>query len=180
VRTKNPQLLLKNKDVTQGASGIFQNSKSNIHFMIFSLRRINIYMVDLVSEVVQFMENFIELAQSNSSDKDLRPAVLTLCANLKNFGAQLEINCKGNLVLLHISPILDSLSYIFVFSDQLDRVFIHLRNAGRDDSLDKVSRLHLLEVVELRAGRWSAQEQVNNYYQSKFNELVVCLTYNVI
>jgi hypothetical protein len=137
-------------------------------------------MVDLVSEVVQFMENFIELAQSNSSDKDLRPAVLTLCANLKNFGAQLEINCKGNLVLLQISPILDSLSYIFVFSDQLDRVFIHLRNAGRDDSLDKVSRLHLLEVVELRAGRWSAQEQVNNYYQSKFNELVVCLTYNVI
>ncbi|XP_046637771.1 eukaryotic translation initiation factor 4E-binding protein Mextli-like isoform X2 [Daphnia pulicaria] len=128
VRTKNPQLLLKNKDVTQGASGIFQN----------------------ISEVVQFMENFIELAQSNSSDKDLRPAVLTLCANLKNFGAQLEINCK----------------------DQLDRVFIHLRNAGRDDSLDKVSRLHLLEVVELRAGRWSAQEQVNNYYQSKFNELV--------
>lgn len=180
VRTKNPQLLLKNKDVTQGASGIFQNSKSNIHFMIFSLRRINIYMVDLVSEVVQFMENFIELAQSNSSDKDLRPAVLTLCANLKNFGAQLEINCKGNLVLLQISPILNSLSYIFVFSDQLDRVFIHLRNAGRDDSLDKVSRLHLLEVVELRAGRWSAQEQVNNYYQSKFNELVVCLTYNVI
>lgn len=158
VRTKNPQLLLKNKDVTQGASGIFQN----------------------ISEVVQFMENFIELAQSNSSDKDLRSAVLTLCANLKNFGAQLEINFKGNLVLLHISPILDSLSYIFVFSDQLDRVFIHLRNAGRDDSLDKVSRLHLLEVVELRAGRWSAQEQVNNYYQSKFNELVVCLTYNVI
>jgi len=69
---------------------------------------------------------------------------------------------------------LNSLSYIFVFSDQLDRVFIHLRNAGRDDSLDKVSRLHLLEVVELRAGRWAAQEQVNNYYQSKFNELV-CL-----
>lgn len=45
------------------------------------------------------MENFIELAQSNSSDKDLRPAVLTLCANLKHFGAQLEMNCKGNIII---------------------------------------------------------------------------------
>ena len=125
------------------------------------------------------MENFIELAQSNSSDKDLRPAVLTRCANLKNFGAQLEISCKGQLThnfnFLDLSVLIDT----FFISDQLDRVFIHLRNAGRDDSLDKVSRLHLLEVVELRAGRWAAQEQVSSYYQSKLNELV-CFTDYVI
>lgn len=127
VRTKNPQVMLKNKDTIQGSSGIFQN----------------------IADVVLFMENFNELVQSNSPEKDLRSAVLTLCVNLKIFGAQLEMNCK----------------------DQLDRVFIHLRNTGRDDSLDKISRLHLLEVVELRASRWAAQEQVSNYYQSKLNEL---------
>lgn len=27
-------------------------------------------------------------------------------------------------------------------------------------------------MVELRASRWAAQEQVSNYYQSKLNELV--------
>ncbi|XP_032798195.2 eukaryotic translation initiation factor 4E-binding protein Mextli isoform X2 [Daphnia magna] len=132
VRTKNPQVMLKNKDTIQGSSGIFQN----------------------IADVVLFMENFNELVQSNSPEKDLRSAVLTLCVNLKIFGAQLEMNCK----------------------DQLDRVFIHLRNTGRDDSLDKISRLHLLEVVELRASRWAAQEQVSNYYQSKLNELATGIT----
>ncbi|XP_057377278.1 eukaryotic translation initiation factor 4E-binding protein Mextli-like isoform X2 [Daphnia carinata] len=132
VRTKNPQVMLKNKDNIQGSSGIFQN----------------------IADVVLFMENFNELVQSNSTEKDLRSAVLTLCVNLKHFGAQLEMNYK----------------------DQLDRVFIHLRNAGRDDSLDKISRLYLLEVVELRASRWAAQEQVSNYYQSKLNELATGIT----
>lgn len=56
--------------------------------------------------------------------------------------------------------------------DQLDQVFVHLRNAGRDESLDKISRLHLLEVIELRAGRWLSQDQVCSYYQSKLAELV--------
>ena len=39
------------------------------------------------------MEKFIELVQS--PDKDLHPAVMTLCRNLKIFGAQLESNFKG-------------------------------------------------------------------------------------
>ena len=145
VRTKNPQILLKNKDLTQGANGIFQNG-NNHSFCIFCFQHVNKNVARLVSEVVQFMENFIELAQTNSPDKDLRPAVLTLCANLKNFGAQLEINCKGKLIDLQFqSSFLFWVVYL-CFSDQLDRVFIHLRNAGRDDSLDKVSRLHRLEV----------------------------------
>lgn len=117
------------------------------------------------------MENFNELVQSNSPEKDLRSAVLTLCVNLKIFGAQLEMNCKGKIVHRVLGN-----DFFWkcssILPDQLDRVFIHLRNTGRDDSLDKISRLHLLEVVELRASRWAAQEQVSNYYQSKLNELV--------
>jgi hypothetical protein len=76
---------------------------TTICFCRFCFQHVDKNMARLVSEVVQFMENFIELAQTNSPDKDLRPAVLTLCANLKNFGAQLEIHCKGKLIDLKFS-----------------------------------------------------------------------------
>ncbi len=94
VRSKNPQLLLKNKETTAaGACGIFQNSNSITFHAVVSIVLINGLLI--VSDVVSFMEKFIELVQSTSPDKDLRPAVLTLCTNLKSFGAQLEISFKG-------------------------------------------------------------------------------------
>lgn len=55
---------------------------------------------------------------------------------------------------------------------QLDRVFVHLRNASQDEGLEKICRLHLLEVIELRAGRWVSPDQVANYYPAKLAELV--------
>lgn len=96
VRSKNPQLLLKNKETTTaGTCGIFQNSNSiTFHAGVSSI--ILIHGLFIVSDVVSFMEKFIELVQSTSPDKDLRPAVLTLCTNLKSFGAQLEISFKGS------------------------------------------------------------------------------------
>lgn len=94
LRTKNPQVVLKNKEAIQGSSGIFQNSE--LKCLILYYTESNLFFS--VTDVVLFMEHFNELAQSNSPEKDLRSAVLTLCANLKNFGAQLEMNCKGKAV----------------------------------------------------------------------------------
>jgi len=101
------------------------------------------YMMNNASEVISFVETFVD--QNNLSPA----AILTLCSNLKAFGSQLETTHK----------------------EQLDRAFVHLRNIGRDDKLDKVSRLHILEAIELRAGRWASHDHANSYYQAKLNEL---------
>jgi len=82
------------------------------------------YMMNNASEVISYIETFLD--QNNLSPA----AILTLCSNLKVFGSQLEASHK----------------------EQLDRAFVHLRNIGRNDKLDKVSRLHILETIELRAG----------------------------
>jgi len=100
-------------------------------------------MMNNASEVISFVETFVD--QNNLSPA----AILTLCSNLKAFGSQLETTHK----------------------EQLDRAFVHLRNIGRDDKLDKVSRLHILEAIELRAGRWASHDHANSYYQAKLNEL---------
>ncbi|XP_065299449.1 serine-rich adhesin for platelets-like [Dermacentor albipictus] len=59
------------------------------------------------------------------------------------------------------------------FKDQLDRHFVTLRNAARDDGLDSVGRLRLLEVVELRAMGWQSDKSDTGYYARKFDELGV-------
>lgn len=98
------------------------------------------------AEVLSYVETFVD------ENIPTPPTVLMLCSNLKAFGTQLEASNK----------------------EQLDQVFIHLRNVGRDEKLDKISRLHILEVIELRAGRWTVQEQTNAYYQSKLADLEEC------
>ncbi len=72
--------------------------------------------------------------------------------------------------------------YKLNFIDQLDQAFICLRNASQDDKLDKPSRLHLLEIVELRAGQWNSQDSDSvAYYQRKLSEVEVsCLVLNII
>jgi len=101
------------------------------------------YMMNNASEVISYIETFLD--QNNLSPA----AILTLCSNLKVFGSQLEASHK----------------------EQLDRAFVYLRNIGRNDKLDKVSRLHILETIELRAGRWTPHDHANSYYQTKLNEL---------
>jgi len=103
-----------------------------------------------VSEVVSFLEVFVDHVQNSVVDKEIKSAVLTLCSNLKAYGPQLET----------------------LYKDQLDHAFIHLRNASQDDKLDELCRLHLLEVVELRASRWLSRDpKDNSYYQQKLLEV---------
>ena len=62
---------------------------------------------------------------------------------------------------------------------QLDRFAAHrevfnrlltlMRNACKDPGLDKISRLLLLEVVELRAMDWVTSEDVQEYYKNKLD-----------
>ena len=50
----------------------------------------------------------------------------------------------------------------------MDRLFIHLREACKDEHLDLVSRSCLMELVEMRARSWASNEETVSYYQSKF------------
>ncbi|XP_055933975.1 eukaryotic translation initiation factor 4E-binding protein Mextli homolog isoform X2 [Argiope bruennichi] len=55
--------------------------------------------------------------------------------------------------------------------EAIDRYFCTLRNACRDERLDIVSRVKLLEVIELRAKNWKKNENLLNYFNMKITEL---------
>ena len=48
---------------------------------------------------------------------------------------------------------------------------VALRNACRDEELDLVSRVHLLEIIELRAMNWLPNENVSGYYKQKLSQI---------
>ena len=78
-----------------------------------------------------------------------------------------------------------------LYKDQLDKLGIALRNACRDDELDlvsdvmgcdvmgwevlnslfQVSRVHILEIIELRAMNWQPNENVTAFYKQKLSQL---------
>lgn len=55
--------------------------------------------------------------------------------------------------------------------EAIDRYFCTLRNACREERLDMVSRIKLLETIELRARGWKRNENINNYFNLKIMEL---------
>ncbi|XP_063702287.1 eukaryotic translation initiation factor 4E-binding protein Mextli [Culicoides brevitarsis] len=54
-----------------------------------------------------------------------------------------------------------------VAKDTLDRTFVVLRNASLDERLTIMTRLKLLELIELRAKHWQVSSDINSYYQFK-------------
>ena len=64
------------------------------------------------------------------------------------------------------------------FLDQLDRLFVTFRNGSRDEKLGYISRVHLLELVELRGSNWSGCDNMSDYYRHKIahtHNYEVCL-----
>lgn len=74
-----------------------------------------------------------------------------LLTNLRNHGNQLEALSK----------------------DTLDRSFVTFRNASQDERLNIMTRLHLLELIELRAKSWLNSDGVNSYYKHKATNVEV-------
>uniref|UniRef100_A0A1B0GJB7 K Homology domain-containing protein n=2 Tax=Lutzomyia longipalpis TaxID=7200 RepID=A0A1B0GJB7_LUTLO len=69
----------------------------------------------------------------------------TLLSNLRIYGPQLEALSK----------------------DVLDKAFVTFRNASQDGRLNIMTRLNLLELIELRAKSWQISDEVNTYYKHK-------------
>jgi len=102
-----------------------------------------------VEDVVVMMENVCSHLNARNYERQVIHGLLSLCSTLKRSGPQIE-----NL-----------------YKDQLDKLGIALRNACRDDELDLVSRVHILEIIELRAMNWQPNENVTAFYKQKLNQL---------
>lgn len=77
----------------------------------------------------------------------------SLTANLRLLGPQMEVVSK----------------------DILDRAFVIFRNASQDERLTILTRLNLLELIELRAKGWQTSEDINSYYKSKASHVEVSI-----
>merc|ERR1711962_699948 len=95
------------------------------------------------------MENVSKQLNARNYDRHTVRCLLSLCATLKKSGPQLE----------------------HLYKDQLDKLGIAQRNACKDDQLDLVSRVHLLEIIELRAMNWQANENVTAFNKSSSKSL---------
>ncbi|XP_073820786.1 eukaryotic translation initiation factor mextil isoform X6 [Musca autumnalis] len=95
----------------------------------------------LIEELMQLIENVAISLQSGINNTE---PMATLVQNLRIHGPQLETVSK----------------------DTLDRAFVVFRNASQDERLNIMTRLNLLELIELRAKGWE-DNGINSYYKTK-------------
>lgn len=101
-----------------------------------------VYEVRSIEELITLTENVAASLANGCNNADGMNALL---ANLRLHGPQLEIISK----------------------DTLDRAFVIFRNASQDERLNIMTRLNLLELIELRAKSWEVSDGTNTYYKHK-------------
>jgi len=102
-----------------------------------------------VEDVIVLMENTIGQLSNRNYEYNVITSLIRLCENLKQCGPQLD-----NL-----------------YQDQLDKLGVAIRNACRDDELDLQSRVHLLQIIELRAMNWVPNESTSSYFRQKLSQI---------
>ena len=100
-------------------------------------------------DVISLVEKLTKDLSSHAYDTSTQDAIKDLSLNLKHHGPSLESTHRA---------VLDNLQQV-------------LRFACRDNNLDLVSRVYLLEIIELRALKWVPSDHVTNYYKSKLAQI---------
>ncbi|XP_055681541.1 eukaryotic translation initiation factor 4E-binding protein Mextli isoform X2 [Lutzomyia longipalpis] len=100
------------------------------------------YEIQTVDQLIELIEIVAASLASASVDSG---KMNTLLSNLRIYGPQLEALSK----------------------DVLDKAFVTFRNASQDERLNIMTRLNLLELIELRAKSWQISDEVNTYYKHK-------------
>ncbi|XP_022834673.1 eukaryotic translation initiation factor 4E-binding protein Mextli isoform X6 [Spodoptera litura] len=98
-----------------------------------------------VDDLIVLTEAVAYQMMQGNYDRALQSNVATMYSNLKLYGAQLEA----------------------LYKDFLDRYFVVFRNGSQDERLDKKTRLHLLELIELRAKLWQGSDYMSQYYRHR-------------
>lgn len=101
-----------------------------------------------VDELIQLTENVASTMAVGTNDSE---SMSVLLHNLRIHGPQLEALSK----------------------DTLDRAFVTFRNASQDERLNIMTRLNLLELVELRAKSWHNSDGSQSYYKVKATNVEV-------
>ncbi|XP_071441060.1 eukaryotic translation initiation factor 4E-binding protein Mextli isoform X3 [Hetaerina americana] len=101
-----------------------------------------------VEEIMHLIDIVAASISNGNIDSTMQSNVMNMCNNLKAYGQQLET----------------------IYKDQLDRAFVTFRNGCREEHLDVLSRLHLLEIIELRAMQWQNKD-TDSYYKQKLYQL---------
>lgn len=126
-------------------------------FILFSLVPLFMYVSCpthcVVEELITLTEN---VAASLSLGQSSPDTMSILLSNLRSHGPQLEA----------------------IFKDSLDRAFVAFRNASQDERLSIISRMNLLELIELRAKSWQISDGLNTYYKHKATDYQVSLIYS--
>ncbi|XP_066137823.1 eukaryotic translation initiation factor 4E-binding protein Mextli isoform X1 [Euwallacea fornicatus] len=105
--------------------------------------------MDAVEGVLQAVDQVAAVLASNIQEINYKDSIINLCQHLKVYGAYLEI----------------------LYKEQLDHAFKIFRDKAQDDiRVDMLSRLHLLELIELRAKGWKGTDGMNMYYKKKLNQ----------
>jgi len=121
-------------------------SHSQTQILVNKLRQDGV--LAAVEGVMQAVEHVAAVLGSPNLEHGIsyKDTIINLCQNLKNYGPYCDI----------------------LYQDQLNRAFIVFRNSSQDDTrLDYLSRLHLLELIELRAKEWKGNDPMNQYYRQK-------------
>lgn len=109
--------------------------------------------VQSIEEMIVLTEN---VANQLTNGLNNTESMNILTSNLRILGPQLEMVSK----------------------DILDRAFVIFRNASQDERLTIMTRLNLLELIELRAKGWQTSEDINSYYKHKAYNVEVSMNYH--
>ncbi|XP_076291862.1 eukaryotic translation initiation factor mextil isoform X3 [Lasioglossum baleicum] len=102
-----------------------------------------------MEDIVSLIDNVAMRLTNVFHDQTLQMSVVRMCNHLKLYAHQLEA----------------------IYKDQLDRAFVAIRNGSQDEKLDLTTRVHLLELIELRAKQWRHTDSMDEYYTQKLSHL---------
>ncbi|XP_011297955.1 uncharacterized protein mxt isoform X2 [Fopius arisanus] len=105
--------------------------------------------ITTAEDLVSLIDNVVSHLTNGFHDPSLQTNIVTMCNALKHCAPQLEA----------------------VYKDQLDRAFVAIRNGSQDEKLDLTTRVHLLELIELRAKQWRHNDSMDAYYIQKLANL---------
>ncbi|XP_077502799.1 uncharacterized protein LOC144113544 isoform X3 [Amblyomma americanum] len=143
-KLERPRPLRLNSDPEKSPSSVLSPSES-VTMLIDTNAQCAVTDEDVLKEI-----EMLHISVNNGNyDATILPLIANVCDLLKLKGASMESS----------------------FKDQLDCYFVTLRNASREERLDVVGRLRLLEVIELRAMGWKCNQNLTEYYKRTFAEL---------
>ncbi|XP_029037611.1 eukaryotic translation initiation factor 4E-binding protein Mextli isoform X3 [Osmia bicornis bicornis] len=105
--------------------------------------------ITTVEDIVSLIDNVAMQLTNGFHDRTLQMNVVSMYNHLKLYAHQLEA----------------------IYKDQLDRAFVAIRNGSQDEKLDLTTRVHLLELIELRATQWRHTDSMDVYYTQKLSHL---------